>query len=212
VAEGGAGALQRVKPGYNLVTKTIANLAGPVRVSGGPRGSVAVGGNAVWVAYGSTAVARVNPQSNRGRVVGYSGFAASAIAYGEESLWIANRTANTATQFSPLTNESVHDFDVGRRPSGVAVGGGVVWVADTGSDAVSRIDPGQRSVTTIPVGGAPVGIDYGENAVWVANSADGTVSRIDPARNRVVKTIKVGGRPIGIAAGAGFVWVTVEAP
>jgi YVTN family beta-propeller protein len=212
VAEGGAGALERVKPDYNVVTNTIANLAGPVRVSGGPRGSVTVGGNAVWVAYGSTAVARVNPKTNKGRVVGYSGFAASAIAYGDESLWIANKTANTATQFSPLTNRSVHDFDVGRSPSGVAVGGGVVWVADTGSDAVSRIDPRVRSVTTIPVGRAPVGIDYGENAVWVANSAEGTVSRIDPSKSRVVKTINVGGRPIGITAGDGFVWVTVEAP
>jgi YVTN family beta-propeller protein len=212
VAEGGAGALVRVKPAYNLVMKTIPNLAGSVRVSGGPRGSVAVGAGAVWVAYGSTAVARVNPATNRGGVVGYSGFAASAIAYGEGALWIANQTANTVTQFSPLTNAKLHDFDVGRSPRGVAVGGGAVWVADTGSDAVSRIDPRSRSVTTIPVGRAPVGIDYGESAVWVANSDDGTVSRIDPAASRVVKTIKVGGKPVGVAAGDGFVWVTVDAP
>ncbi len=212
VAEGAAGALALVKPEYNLLTKTIPNLAGPIRVSGGPRGSVAVGGDAVWVAYGSTAVARVNPVTNEGRVVGYSGFAASAIAYGEGALWIANQTANTATQFSPLTNAKLHDFDVGRSPNGVAVGGGAVWVADTGSDAVSRIDPRLRSVTTIPVGRAPVGIDYGEGAVWVANSSDGTVSRIDPKTGRVVKTIRVGGRPIGIAAGDGYVWVTVDLP
>jgi len=212
VAEGALGALGRVKPEYNLVIKTIPNLAGAVRVSGGPRGSVAIGGDAVWVAYGSTAVARVNPVTNRGRVVGFSGFAASAIAYGEGTLWIANATDNTVTQFSPLTNEKLHDFDVGRRPSGVAVGGGAVWVADTGSDAVSRIDPRSRSVTTISVGRAPVGIDYGEGAVWVANSGDGTVSRIDPTTSRVVKTTKVGGKPVGIAAGDGYVWVTVDAP
>jgi YVTN family beta-propeller protein len=212
VAEGAAGALARVKPLYNAVVKTIPNLAGPVRVSGGPRGSVAVGGGSVWAAYGSTAVARVNPVTNRGAVVGFSGFAASAIAYGEGALWIANQIANTVTQFSPLTNAKLHDFDVGRSPSGVAVGGGAVWVADSGSDAVSRIDPRLRSVTTIAVGRAPVGIDYGEGAVWVANSGDGTVSRIDPARSRVVKTIKVGGKPFGVAAGDGYVWVTVDAP
>jgi YVTN family beta-propeller protein len=212
VAEGAAGALARVSPEYNQVTTTIPDLAGTVRVSGGPRGSVAVGGGSVWAAYGSTAVARVNPVTNKGRIVGYSGFAAAAVAFGEGALWIANQTANTVTEFSPLTNAKLHDFDVGLGPSGVAVGAGDVWVADTGSDAVSRIDPRSRSVTTIHVGGAPVGIDYGGGAVWVANSDDGTVSRIDPESGRVVRTIKVGGKPVGVAVGDGRLWVTVQTP
>ncbi len=212
VAEGGLGALARVNPTYNVVAVTIHDLAGSVRVSGGPHGSVTLGGGFVWVAYGSTAIARVDPRTNRGRVVGYSGFSAAAIDFGEGALWIANEKANTVTEFSPLTNAKVHDFDVGRSPGGVAVGGGAVWVADTGSDAVSRIDPRTRSVTTIPVGRGPVGIDYGVGAVWVANSSDGTVSRIDPRAGKVVATISVGGKPVGIATGGGVVWVTVQAP
>jgi YVTN family beta-propeller protein len=212
VAEGAAGALARVSTTYDEVTTTIPNLAGTVRVSGGPRGSVAVGGGSVWAVYGSTAVARVNPASNKGRIVGYSGFAAAAVSYGEGALWIANETANTVTQFSPLTNAKLHDFDVGLGPRGVAVGGGDVWVADTGSDAVSRIDARSRSVTTIAVGDAPIGIAYGEGAVWVANSGDGTVTRIDPASGKVTKTIEIGGGPVGVAAGGGSVWVTVQAP
>jgi YVTN family beta-propeller protein len=211
VAEGAVGALERVNPQYNEVTKTILHLAGPVRVSGGPRGSVAVGGGSVWAVYGSAAVARVDPVSNRGGVVGYAGFAASAIAYGVGALWIANETDNTVSQFSPVTNSKVGDVNVGRGPSGVAVGAGAIWVADTGEDAVSRIDPRTRSVTTIPVGHAPIGIAYGDSGVWVANSGDGTVSRIDPGTGKVVKTIKVGGSPSGIAAGGGLVWVTVDA-
>ena len=211
VAEGAAGALARVNPEFNEVTKTIENLAGAIRVSGGPRGSVAVGGGSVWVAYGSTAVARIDAVSNRVIATGYAGFAASAIAYGEGALWIANQTDNTVSRFSPETNRKIGDVNVGRGPSGVAVGGGSVWVADTGDDAVSRIDPRSRSVTTIPVGDAPVGIAYGEGGVWVANSQDGTVSRIDPRTAKVVKTIEIGGSPTGIAAGDGYVWVTVEA-
>ena len=212
VAEGADGALARVSPEYNLVVKTIPNLAGPVRVSGGSRGSVALGGGSVWVAYGSTAVARVSPKENSGRVVGYAGFGASGIDYGEGSLWIPNQTANTVTQFSPLTNAKIRDFNVGRSPSGVAVGGGAVWVTDMGDNAVSRVDAGANSVTTIPVGRAPVGIAYGEGSVWVANSGSGTVSRINPANGKLVRTIRVGGSPTGIAAGSGFVWVTVQAP
>jgi YVTN family beta-propeller protein len=212
VAEGAAGALARINPQFNEVTKTIQNLAGAIRVSGGPKGSVAVGGGSVWAAYGSTAVARIDAVSNRVIASGYAGFAASAIAYGLGAVWIANQADNTVSRFSPATNRKVGDINVGRGPSGVAVGGGAVWVADTGDDAVSRIDPRSRSVTTIPVGRAPLGIAYGEEGVWVANSQDGTVSRIDPSQGRVVRTIKVGGSPTGIAVGERLVWVTVEAP
>jgi YVTN family beta-propeller protein len=212
VADGADGTLVRVSPEYNQVVKTIPNLAGPVRVSGGPRGSVALGDGSVWVVYGSTAVARVNAKTNRGRVVGYAGFGASGIDYGKGSLWIPNETANTVTQFSPLTKAPIGDFNVGKSPSGVAVGGGAVWVADTGSNAVSRVDPAANSVTTIPVGRAPVGIAYGEGSVWVANSGSGTVSRISPGNGKVISTIPVGGSPTGIAAGSGLVWVTVQAP
>jgi YVTN family beta-propeller protein len=210
VAEGAAGALARVNPEYNLADDPISILA--TRVSGGPRGSVAVGGGSVWVAFGNSAVARVAPSSRKVRVIGYAGFGSSGIAYGDQALWVANQIANTVTEFSPLTNEKVWNPGVGRAPSGVAVGGEAVWTADTGSGAVSRIDPRLRSVTSIPVGEAPTGIAYGEGAVWVANSGDGTVSRIDPRTSTVVRTIKVGGNPVGLAAGDGFVWVTVDAP
>ena len=210
VAEGASGSVVRVDPKYNLAGAPTS--LGTVRVSGGPKGSVAVGGGSVWVAFGNSDIARINPASGKGHVVGNADFGASAAAFGDGALWVANETANTVTEFSPLTNAKVWNPGVGRSPSGVTVGGGAIWVADTGSDAVSRVDPRTQSITSIPVGNEPIGIDYGEGAVWVANSGDGTVSRIDPAKNRVVATIKVGGKPVGIAVGAGLVWFTVQAP
>ena len=210
VAEGASGSLVRVEPKYNLADEPISITH--ARVSGGPRGSVAIGGGFVWVVFGNSDVARINPVSRRGGVVGYADFGSAAVAYGEKALWIANQTANTVSELNPLTNAKVWNPGVGREPSGVTVGDGAVWVADNGDDAVSRVDPHAQSVTSIPVGHAPVGIDYGGGAVWVANSGDGTVSRIDPATSRVVKTINVGGKPVGIAAGDGFVWVTVQSP
>ena len=87
-----------------------------------------------------------------------------------------------------------------------------MWVADSGDDAVVRIDPATSSVTTtIEVGDSPSAIAFGEHAVWVANSADGTVSRIDPAQNVEVESIHVGGSPAGIAVVRGLVWVTIQA-
>ena len=211
VAEGAVGALARISPEFNAVTARLENLAGAVRVSGGPSGSVALGDAAVWVAYGNSVVARINPTTNRVVATGYAGFSSSAIAYGEGAVWITNRVANTVSRFSTSTNRKIADIAVGRAPSGVAVGGGAVWVTDTEDNAVSRVDPGSGSSTSIPVGLAPAGIAFGQGAIWVANSKAGTVSRIDPATSRVVATIKVGVSPAGIAVGGGLVWVTVAA-
>jgi YVTN family beta-propeller protein len=211
LAEGPVGALARVDPGFNRVTDTIENLTGSFRVSGTPTGSVAVGGGAVWVAFGSSAVVRVDPRTNRVVDTGFAGFSASAIAYGERAVWVANQASDTVSQLSPITSQKIADVNVGRQPSGVAVGDGAVWVSDTGEDAVSRVDPTSHSSRTIPVGSGPVGIAYGEGAVWVANSKDGTVSRIDPTTEDV-ETIKIGSSPVGIAVGAGLVWVTIAKP
>ena len=101
---------------------------------------------------------------------------------------------------------------VGNGPSGIAVGEGGVWVADSLDDAVVRIDPATRSVTTtIAVGDSPAGVAVGAGSVWVANSGDGTVTRIDPRTDRVVATITVGGSPQAITVADGRAWVTVDA-
>jgi YVTN family beta-propeller protein len=210
VAEGPAGALARVDPQFETVVKTIPGLAGAVRVSGSPSGSVTVGDGKVWVAYGSSTVAGINPTTNAVAASGFAGRDPVAIAYGEGAVWIANQGDNSVSKFSVTTDSTVYDVSVGQGPSGVAVGGGAVWVSDADDDAVSRVDPTSRASRTIAVGRGPVGIAYGEGAVWVANSKDGTVSRIDPETGSVVKTIKVGGRPVGIAVGGGLVWVTVQ--
>jgi len=210
VAEGPAGALARVDPQFETVVKTIPGLAGAVRVSGPPSGSVTVGDGKVWVAYGSSTVARINPTTNAVAATGFAGRDPVAIAFGAGAVWIANQGDNSVSKFSVTTDSTVAGVSVGQGPSGVAVGGGAVWVSDTDDDAVSRVDPTSRASRTIEVGRGPVGIAYGASAVWVANSKDGTVSRIDPATGKVVKTIKVGGSPVGIAVGGGLVWVTVQ--
>jgi peptide/nickel transport system substrate-binding protein len=100
---------------------------------------------------------------------------------------------------------------VGHQPNGIAIGDGGVWVADTGDNAVVRIDPSTQAViTTIPVGDNPLGIAVGAGSVWVANSGNGTVSRIDPQTNRVIATVAVGGSPQALTIADGRAWVTVD--
>jgi YVTN family beta-propeller protein len=95
-------------------------------------------------------------------------------------------------------------------PSGVAVGGGAVWVATWGVERsrVVRIDPaGNRVVATIAVPRGQAALAVGAGAVWIASSSDNSVSRIDPATNKVAATIAVDRQPSGIAVAAGSVWV-----
>jgi YVTN family beta-propeller protein len=87
-----------------------------------------------------------------------------------------------------------------------------VWVADTLSDTLVRIDPTTNTVmTTIPVGSRPRGVAFGDGSVWVANSGDGTVSRVDPQTNGVTATIPFGQSPQAVVVTAGAVWVSVAA-
>jgi YVTN family beta-propeller protein len=209
VAHGLLGTVSRIEPEFNQVSGTIQT---PSVRSSFAQGAVAVGAGAVWAVYSDATVYRIDPTSMRIVDTTFAGNGPSAVAFGNDSLWVANSAQSTVTRFNPPTYSAPPpEITVGRRPSGIAVGGGAVWVTGTAADNVTRIDPSTNSTTSIPVGRAPVGIAYGAGAVWVANSDDGTVSRIDPRRNQAVATIRVGNRPLGIAVGAGAVWVAVQA-
>jgi len=84
-----------------------------------------------------------------------------------------------------------------------------VWVANSGSGTVTRIDPGASTVIdTIQVGSEPSGIAFGYGQVWVANGPDATVSRVDPGTNTEAQKIDVDSGPTAVATGLGSVWVT----
>jgi YVTN family beta-propeller protein len=78
----------------------------------------------------------------------------------------------------------------------------VVYVANSGDNSVSAIDPTTNAVTaTIPVGSAPDGIAATPDgqSIYVSDSGDGDVSVISTATDTVVATISVGGEPTGLA-------------
>jgi YVTN family beta-propeller protein len=100
---------------------------------------------------------------------------------------------------------------VGDAPGAVAVGGGGIWVANTGSESVTYINarrPGIRD--RIPVGEDPTALSVGPASVWVANFGEGTVSKIDIHARRVTATVPVGAAPVDLAAPSGYVWVSTE--
>ncbi len=98
---------------------------------------------------------------------------------------------------------------VGAQPVGVAAAGGSVWISNSASGTVSRIEAGTRRVAAVvQVGGQLGSVAATSDAVWVSVFGDGQLVRIDPARNAVGARIDLGGRPTGIAVGSdGDIWV-----
>jgi glutamine cyclotransferase len=98
----------------------------------------------------------------------------------------------------------------------VATGFASVWV--TGSNGVTRVDPGSATVIAhIPVSGTGdhSGIAVGEGSVWVTapelrpDGSRGNLVRIDPDTNEITATIHIGGPIQYLAVGSGSVWVTL---
>ena len=96
----------------------------------------------------------------------------TAIAVGEDAVWVANTQEDTVARIDPATAAVTATISVGRRPTGVAAGGGAVWVANSLSGTVSRIDPETNLVeATVEVGEAPQGVTVAHGLVWVSVQA-----------------------------------------
>lgn len=210
VVHGRVGLVARVDPQFDRVVGTVDPKLG--RSSGG---AIDAGTSGVWIALAGHTIAyigRVDPASGEITANGYPDGRPSAIAVGDDAVWIANGVdSSTITRIQPQTAAGVETITVGRAPRALATGAGAVWVANSADGTVTRVDSRTSSSSTIRVRSNPSAIAVGEGAVWVANAGDGTVSRIEPRTGEVTRTIEVGGRPEGLAVGGGAVWVAVRA-
>ena len=59
------------------------------------------------------------------------------IAYGEGSVWVANRRDGTISQIDPNPGRVIKTIPVGYRPSGLAVGAGALWVTTRRASATA---------------------------------------------------------------------------
>jgi YVTN family beta-propeller protein len=212
VVHGRLGQLTRVDPDFDTVVETIPVAGRAVSFS---QGSAALDARAVWVAFGDSTLARVDPASNATTGSTLAGRGPAAVVTGYDSVWVSLSGESRVRRFNPVTFEAgdFDEFSVGRTPIGMAVGDGAVWVACRDDDRVFRIDAGLESRATqqIAVGDEPSAVAFDGGAIWVTNTGGGTLSRIDPEANEVVETIEVGNAPAGVAVD-GLVWVTVQSP
>jgi streptogramin lyase/predicted Ser/Thr protein kinase len=196
------GVLLRVDPATGELDKDLPLPAAP--------GPVVTGGGRIWVADDKGGgIAAVNPDGPRRYRHSLPPHAEPLhLGAGAGGLWVSSAATGTIRRIDFNTLEVGAPLRIGRGPSGVTVADGFVWVANTRSGTVVKVDPATEQRFTIEVGGKPGGIDAGTSAIWVANREDGTVSRIDLASGEVQGgAIGVGPQPGAVSVGADAVWV-----
>jgi streptogramin lyase/predicted Ser/Thr protein kinase len=186
-------------------------VAQKIKVGGHP-GPLVYGGGRIWVADTKGAgIAAVDAKD--GKVVRrHLGphTAPLRLAAGAGSLWISSATTGQIHHIGLLAFAIGKSIPAGRRPAGITVAHGLVWVADARSGSVIRVDPSVQSVSgpPIPVGEAPGGIDAGPNLLWVTLAGEDAVQRLElPSGEPEGSPIPVGPDPSAVAVGVTAVWV-----
>jgi serine/threonine protein kinase/DNA-binding beta-propeller fold protein YncE len=142
--------------------------------------------------------------------IGLLAVAAIAVAIlllGPQDAVLGSVRPNTLARIDIESGDVLGGIPVGSRPTGVAVGGGTVWVANQDADTVSAVDPADNAVTDLGTRGSPTAVAVGEGAAWIVNGFDGTITRID-GRTNAARTIPLDPGTRDLAVGEGYLWVT----
>jgi YVTN family beta-propeller protein len=147
---------------------------------------VAFGEGAAWAAVNSPAgvgeLLRVDAASDVAHSTA-SGRIPLAIAVGFGAVWVSDLVASPeksakpepgkVLRIDPATSTLDDVINVGKRPVGLATGGGSVWVANGGERTISEIDPRTNEVVnTIPTQYYPTSVAYGHGFLWASLRPD----------------------------------------
>ena len=198
-------------------------LAETIGVGITPRG-LAVGRGALWTSDRDVVVRRElgfddsrtitlkgeNPDRS---VTGQGPYLAAPMVFGDGAAWVAHGFAVERIGAATGTTREVWS-ELGGGPSGIALASEALWVADTTTGSVVRVDLGSGLSQTIGVTnrglgfpGAVGGIAAGAGGIWATSTTDDQLLRIDPETVVVTRRVRVGDRPNGVTYGAGAVWV-----
>jgi streptogramin lyase len=168
----GGGAVWAIDPAYGGLWR-IPPRAGRARqlAEGLDALSLAVGQGVVWVA-GASGVTKIDAVT--GLQLGSTSAGSQAVsetasvALGLSAAWFVSSAGRTMSKLDPQSPAVEQTFAVGNGPSGVAVGDGAVWVANSRDGTVSRVNPGGGKPKTIKLGSPPGGIVAAYGAVWTS--------------------------------------------
>jgi DNA-binding beta-propeller fold protein YncE len=156
----------------------------------------------------ANAVVALDPSNGAVADVVAVGTRPSSLAEDGDSLWVANFDDKTVQRVDTKARQADPARGVAN-PTGIAVGGGSVWVTNGFAGQLIQIDPAQaNSGTPLALSPGIAGVAYGEDAVWIASPNDGTLIRLDPLTHETKNIpLPAGSRPQDVAVGEGAVWV-----
>ena len=173
-----------------------------------PGDLIAFGGGAAWVISRPDWLHRFDAATGHRTTLRSLG--SERVATGDGQVWIVDR-GHRLVQLDPRDGHRLARIDVAADwITGLAVGGGSVWLTDKTTGMLWRFDVRTRVALTIDVGEGVDSLAFGARAAWVGNSVRGTVTRVDAATNRASTPIAVGGSPRAVAFGDGRLWVGVS--
>ena len=206
------GKLVRIDP---KTSKVVAELP----IGAGSYRGVTSNSKYVWVLNcGSNTLSQIDPATNkvvRTLPMDASQGSEGSIAANDEGVWIVThyQPGNTSvlTRLDPNDGHEVASTKIPEDSNGVVVAGGSVWVSNTASGTVSKIDTKTNSVTaTVATHSQPRFMTVGAGSIWALNQGDGSISRIDLKTNEVTNiAAQTPGGGGDIAFGEGSVWVSV---
>jgi streptogramin lyase len=179
--------------------------------------SVAADGRFVWVltrasSAGSALLYSVDIASSRlvGAPVRLFPTASGRIVAAAGSLWVTNDNHGAfgrLFRIDPRSRRVVAAVQIPNDPSALVYAGGSIWVAESDSGKVVRLDPrsGALEGSPIDVGSATLALAADGGKVWVADTFSGRLAAIDVSSARVIFDRPLAGLG-GVAASHGKVW------
>jgi hypothetical protein len=99
-------------------------------------------------------------------------------------------------------------FTVGTQPRGVCFDGANIWVANYGSNSVTKLAANDGTVLgTYAVGSLPAGVAFDGANIWVTNFGSNNVTKLRASDGTVLGTFSVGATPFGIVFDGTNIWV-----
>lgn len=98
---------------------------------------------------------------------------------------------------------------VGATPYGIAFDGANIWVANSGSNNVTKIRVSDGAVQgTFPVGANPQAVTSDGENIWVANYSSHTLTKLRKSDGVLLGTFSAGFNPVRVAFDGANIWVT----
>jgi DNA-binding beta-propeller fold protein YncE len=93
-----------------------------------------------------------------------------------------------------------------RAVSALVSGAGYLWMADTASDRIYRVDPETSKVLSISLRQGADMLVFADGGLWVLDRLEAKITRVDPETGRSLRSFTSSGDLQAIAVGGGNVW------